>query len=838
MRHLPRPIALAATVLLTAGGTDVLGPPLAASPAARSAGPLPPPFLAAPTPWADSVLATLSLEERIAQLMMVAAYSDKDAKHEAAIEKLVRERHIGGLIFFQGGPGRQARLTDRYQAAARTPLLLGMDLEWGLAMRLDSTVQFPRQMALGAVQDDRLIEAMGTEIARQMRRLGVHVSFSPVADVNNNPRNPVINDRSFGEDRANVARKAIAYMRGLQAGGVLAVAKHFPGHGDTDTDSHHTLPVVPHPMARLDSLELWPFRRMVGEGLAGMMVAHLEVPALDSTRGLPSTLSAPIVNDLLLGEMGFDGLVFTDALNMKGVANAEKPGEIELRALLAGNDVMLFPQDPAKAIDRIRRAVADGELDSARIDHSCLKVLRAKEWAGLHRGAPPIDPQGLHADLNTPAAEALRRRLYAAAITVAADHHGVLPFHDLDTLRIASVVIGDPLDNAFQRSLKQYADVAVFRCDKAAPPDSLKALLAALGPYHRVIVSVHGTTWRVGRRYGIPAGAQDIVRAIAANKPTVNVYFANPYRLADAHGAQLKATTVIAYEENDAVQDLVAQALFGAIPVNGRLPVSPNAFHKAGDGIAYAAMGRLGRAVPEEIGLSTGLLAPIDSIVRAGITAQAYPGAQVLVAVDGRVVVDRAYGHHSYDRKRPVRTDDLYDLASITKVAATTLALMKLVDEGRIDIDKRLGHYLPELEKDHGAHARMALRDILTHQAGLRAFEPFHLRLTGPDGRFKPGVVSDTSVEPFTVRLAEGLYMHKAYTDSLLPWVLGTKLARSTDYLYSDMGYYLLQEVIERITGRPLDRYVEEVFHRPMGATTRGYRPLARFPGVRFAPTE
>ncbi|HNO04585.1 MAG TPA: glycoside hydrolase family 3 N-terminal domain-containing protein, partial [Flavobacteriales bacterium] len=297
-----------------------------------------PAFLDRPTPWADSVMASLDLNDRIAQLMMVAAYSNKGREHVRGIEDLIRQRNIGGLIFFKGGPMRQAELTNHYQKLARTPLLIGMDLEWGLAMRLDSTMRFPRQMTLGAMTDDQGIEDMGREIARQMRRLGVQVSFSPVADVNNNPANPVINDRSFGEDRELVARKAIAYMRGLQDGGVIATAKHFPGHGDTDVDSHLGLPLIAQTRARLDSLELYPFERMVSEGLAAMMVGHLEVPALDSTRGLPSTLSRPIVNGVLERELGFKGLVFTDALNMKGVAKADKPGEIELRALLAGND--------------------------------------------------------------------------------------------------------------------------------------------------------------------------------------------------------------------------------------------------------------------------------------------------------------------------------------------------------------------------------------------------------------------------------------------------------------------------------------------------------------------
>jgi len=828
-------IALLPAAAITLGGAVQPPMPPAESPAISAAASLPV-FLQAPSPWADSVFASLSLEDRIAQLMMVAAYSNKNAAHEAEIEKLVKERNIGGLIFFQGGPGRQVKLTNRYQAVARTPLMLGMDLEWGLSMRLDSTMRFPRQMTLGAIQNESLIEEMGLEIARQMKRIGVHASFSPVVDVNNNAANPVINDRSFGEDRENVTRKGIAYMRGLQNGGVLATAKHFPGHGDVDSDSHYTLPHIAHGRARLDSLELYPFRRMAQEGLGAVMVAHLEVPALDNSKGVPSTLSAPIVTDLLQGELGFQGLIFTDALNMKGVANADKPGEIELRALKAGNDVMLFPMDPVKAIERIKKAVADGELDSTLIDRSCLKILRAKEWAGLARRTP-IDTKGLHADLNTARAQALRRQLYGAAITVAKDHKGLLPLQGLDTMRTASLVIGDKLGNTFQKALQRHGEVSTFRCEKALGRDSLNALLNKLQPFDRVIVSVHGTTYRVNKEFGIPATSMDIVREIAARKPTVFALFANPYRLTKAYGAHLMATTVVAYEETEDSQNMTAEVIFGATGANGTLPVSASSFYAAGDGLVLKAIGRLGYATPESVGMTTADLKAIDTIAESGIKAQAYPGCQVLVAVDGQVVLNRTFGSPTYENARPVAADDIYDLASITKVASTTLALMRLVDDKKLDLDRKLGHYLPELEDAYPSHARMQLRDILTHQSGLKAFVPFQNRIL-KDGGYKPGTVSEIATAEHSIRIAQGLYLHRAYSDSLLTWVLKTPLATKGEYVYSDMGYYLLQEVIERLSGMPLDRYMAQTFYTPMGAWSLGYKPWERFATERIAPTE
>jgi beta-N-acetylhexosaminidase len=822
--------------LLLAGLASFSGMPGGEPAATPPRAPVIPMFLMGETPWADSVFSSLSLEERIGQLMMVAAYSNKDQKHEQEIDRLIREHNIGGLIFFQGGPVRQAKLTNRYQSLARTPLLLGMDLEWGLAMRLDSTLRFPRQMTLGAIQNEVLIQEMGEEIARQMKRLGVHVSFSPVIDVNNNPMNPVINDRSFGEDRENVARKGIAYMRGLQKGGVIATAKHFPGHGDTDMDSHYSLPVIAHSRVRLDSIELYPFQRLVDEGLSAIMVAHLEVPALDSMKGLPSTFSRQMITDLLEKQLGFNGLVFTDALNMKGVANGFKPGEIELKALLAGNDVMLFPQDPVKAIARIREAVESGEVDRALIDHKCLKILRAKEWAGL-KNRRPVQLNGLHDDLNATSGKLLRRQLYAGAITVLQDQNNTLPIGAVDSLRIASLVIGDSLDNHFQRSLRRYADVSFFRCDKSMHRDSLQALLRELESYDRVIVSIHGTSWRVNREFGIPESSLDILREVATRQRTILALFANPYRLNKVFGAHDLASVIVAYEETEDSQDLVSQMIFGGIGASGRLPVTATTYYRSGMGLEKEPNGRFSFTLPEALGMQSLDLRPIDDIVERGIKAQAYPGCVVLVAVDGQVVMNKAYGHTTYEKKRRTRTDDIYDLASVTKVASTTLALMRLVDEERLDLDKPLGHYLPELEDRHTGHARMQLRDILTHQAGLKSFVPFHTRLMN-NGKIRTGIMADSASETHGVRVAEGLYMLNTYKDSMLTWVLNAPLGPRGEYVYSDMGYYLLQETIERITGMPLDRFLAATFYEPMGAATLGFKPWERYSRTRIAPTE
>lgn len=794
-----------------------------------------PPFLERPSPWADSVLASLSMEQRIAQLMMVAAYSNKDAKHIADIDKLVQQYGIGGLIFFQGGPLRQATLVNRYQAEAKTPILIGMDLEWGLSMRLDSTIKFPRQMTLGATSDEEGIELMGEEIARQMKRLGVQVSFSPDVDVNVNPANPVINDRSFGENPEMVARKGLAYMKGLQRGGVIATAKHFPGHGDTDQDSHKTLPMVTASRERLDSVELHPFQRLIDAGVGGVMVAHLEVPALDSTPGLPSTMSKPIVTELLKEKMGFKGLVITDALNMKGIANADKPGEIELRALKAGNDILLFPQDPIKAIQRIKQAVDSGEVAPEVINEACLKVLRAKDWAGLDR-LKPVQREHLNEDLNPPEAVALRRRLYGEALTVVRND-GTLPIQGLDTLRIASLVIGDALNNTFQQALGRYANVTQMRCEKILNPAQSKALLDSLKKFDLVITSVHKTSTSVTKEFGVPQLTLDFLRRLGDQQRMAFVLFANPYRLGMAYGAQRWNAVVVAYEENADSQDLAAQLLFGAIPASGKLPVTASAFFPYGQGVKVPAIGRLRYGIPEEDSMETGELMRIDTIVRAGLDAKAYPGCQVLVAKNGNVVWNKAYGSPTYAGTRPVSTDDIYDLASISKVAGTTLALMKLVDEGKVDVEKTLGDYIPKLVAAHPYHASLKLSEILAHQAGLRPFSPFYLRLLDK-GKLKPELVTKVADPAHDMRVADSVYISSTYRDSLVQWVLNTPTIERGKYVYSDMGMYLLMRVVEQVSGMPFDRFLRTTYYAPLGLTTMGYRPWERFPLDRIMPTE
>ena len=786
--------------------------------------------------WVDSVMASLTPEQRIGQLFMVAAYSNRGEAHQAAITRLVEQQGIGGLIFFQGGPLRQARQTNHYQSKAKVPLLIAMDAEWGLAMRLDSTVRYPRQMTLGAIRDNNLIYNMGAAIAEQCRRLGVHVNFAPVVDVNNNPQNPVINTRSFGEDKQNVARKGIAYMKGLQDNGVMANAKHFPGHGDTDSDSHKTLPVIRHPQNRLRALELYPFRQLINEGLGSMMVAHLYIPALDSTPNMASTLSAPIVTDLLRDEMGFKGLIFTDALNMKGVSSFYKPGEVDLKALLAGNDVLLFAQDVPVAIDLIQKAIAAGQITQEEIDRRCKKIIAAKQWAGLDQ-YQPVATENLHQDLNDPKYEVTLRKLVQSSLTVVKNQDSLLPIKDLDSLRIASVVVNGKANNAFQKTLSKYASVTHFQSSKQPDEKQRKALLAELKKFDLVICGVNVASSYARKNYGLNSNLITLVDSICQLPKVVVDVFGSPYSLSKFKQLEAAHAVVVSHKYNSMAQDYSAQMLFGASRATGQLPVGANAMFYLGLGLETASLGRFEYTIPEAVGLNRDDLAGIEKLVNNGITERAYPGCQVLVAKEGKVIYNRAFGHHTYEKNREVQTDDIYDLASITKIAGTLPAVMRLVDEKKVDLDYNLCDYLPELVDSNDRYSNMNLREMLAHQAGLVSWIPFFYQ-TMVRGVPRYDIYSLAQSETYPHRVAENLYIHKSYPDSMMTRILDTKLRAQHDYKYSDLGYYFFMRIVERITGSKLEDFAAEEFYRPLGMSTTGYLPRARFELDRITPTE
>jgi len=631
------------------------------------------PFLNIKTPWADSVYKTLSSEERIAQLLHVAAYSNRDSNHVKEIARLIQKYKIGGLIFFQGGPVRQANQTNYYQSISKVPLMISIDAEWGLKMRLDSTIKFPFQMALGAIKNDSLIYKMGREIGKQCVRLGIHVNFAPVADVNNNPNNPVINYRSFGENKYKVANKSMMYMQGMQDEFILANAKHFPGHGDTDFDSHKSLPIINHSIKRLDTLELYPFKKLINKGVASIMVAHLNIPSLDSTPNLASTLSKPIVTGLLKNKLGFKGIAFTDALNMKGVAKYYEPGQVDVKALIAGNDALLFSEDVPKAIDEIKKTIKKGLISQKEVDSRCYKQLKAKEWAGLSK-LLPIQTKTIISDLNNYEAQLLNRNLVEASLTILRNQNEILPVKDLLNTKIASLSIGAGSITNFQQRLSDYTKVNNYFMQKTVTDSTFDNIKKSLDNYDLIICSLHELNMKPSKSFGITKQMAKMVNYLSEQKNTVIVIFGNAYSLREFKKVHLSKGVIMAYQQSYNTQDLSAQLIFGGIGAKATLPVTVNEHFKEGDGLKTKGGIRFKYTLPEEVRMNSDFIqSKIDSIVSLSMKEGAFPGVQVLAAKDGKIFFHKAYGYHTYDSIKTVNKTDLYDFASVTKITGFTI---------------------------------------------------------------------------------------------------------------------------------------------------------------------
>ncbi|WP_247236160.1 glycoside hydrolase family 3 N-terminal domain-containing protein [Telluribacter sp. SYSU D00476] len=805
----------------------------------------PPDFLGANRQWVDSVFATLTPDERIAQLIMVAATSDTRRalidtarSNPAYVAKLIRENKIGGVVFFQGGPVPQARLTNYFQSISKVPLLVAMDAEWGLAMRIDSTVRYPYQITMGAMQGhDDLIYQMGAQLAQQARRLGVHINFAPVADVNNNPNNPVIGFRSFGENKYRVAEKAVAYMKGMQDHGLLTSAKHFPGHGDTGVDSHYDLPVIGKDITQLDSLELYPFRVLINNGLSGMMIAHLSIPALDKTPNLPSTLSKPIVTDLLKFKLGFNGLIYSDAMNMKGVTKYFSNGKADAMGLEAGMDILEFTEDVPMAIAEIKNAIAAGRISQAQIDDRVRKVLAAKAWVGLDR-LKPVDMTNLVEDLNPKAAELTNRLMVENALTVLKNDGNLLPLRQLDTLRIAAISLGSDKPTKFQEIAGLYTKVDTFNIPARPTEAQLAALNAKLNDYNLLLVGVHLNSVSPRLNFGLTEQMNAVLNQLTATGKAVVSLFGNPYVLNKVQNPEQAKALVMTYQMTPYTEDLAAQLIFGAIPARGKLPVTVNERFAYGAGIETPAICRMKYTIPEEVGLDSKIIThKIDSIANYAIAQKATPGCVVQLAKDGKVFFRKAYGTHTYEQQKPTQLTDLYDLASVTKVTAATLALMSLWDQKKFDLDAPMKAYLPFFAGSNKADLKW--RDVLTHQARLKAWIPFWRDAKNPNGTWKKNTFTTQKSEDFPIEVVQdSLYLHKDYPQKIFKAIRDSPLNPEPGYVYSDFSFYLYPQIVENQTGMEMEEYLKKNYYSKLGASTLTYNPLRYYDINRIVPTE
>lgn len=792
------------------------------------------------TRWVDSVYTKMTLDEKVGQLFMPIV--EPNSSWKGRISGYIRNQKVGGLLFSKGTLAQQADITNYAQQLADIPLLISLDGEWGLSMRLADAPKYPRNMIIGAIQDEEIVKLYGKEIARQCREMGIHVNFSPSLDVHSNPKNPIIGTRSYGENPVNTAKKGIAYAKGLEENGVMSVAKHFPGHGDTSEDSHKTLPTIPHNRERLEQIELFPFHEYINAGLSGMMTGHLNVPALQ-TKGMPASLSPEVGIHLLKKEMGFTGLTFTDGMAMKGVS--DQP-EASIKALLAGNDIILGVVNQGKEFASVKKAVEDGTIPTSLLEEKVRKILSYKYILGANEFTP-INTSTIHSKVNAPSAEWIQRKIYNGAVTLLKNENELIPVRKLDQTRIAAVSIGAPADNTFHKYLKKYAPLTTFNAQSTAALSEIKALKE----YDLVIISIHSNN-------AVDAAA---LQQLTKDRKTILAFFTSPYRIDNFQASFNNTTaTLIGYDATDFAQMSVAQGIFGGIGISGKLPVSTTAI-KEGTGLNTEKI-RLGYSMPEETGLVSERFSEIESIAMEGIRQRAYPGCQILVAKDGVVIYEREFGKFDYGESPEVTDETVYDLASVTKATATLPAIMKLYDEKKIRLQDPLSKFV--LETKGSNKANLTIRSLLLHETGVIAFIPYyaaaideksysgslfgkqsaiyHARYAGSWGRtdykFLPELISTRESEQFYLPVAKGLYASNKMHDKLLKEVIDTPLSRKGSYRYSCLNFMLLKEAVESVSGTDLDTYVKQNFYYKLGASTTTFQPLKHIPIERIPATE
>ena len=780
--------------------------------------------------WVDSTYNSLSLKEKIGQLYMIQVFSNQDQATKKTILNQIKTHHIGGLIYTNGGPVRQAQLNNELQAASKIPLLVGMDAEWGLSMRLDSTYAFPWNMTLGAIKNLDLIRQTGKHIGEHCKRIGVHFNFAPVVDINTNPKNPIIGNRSFGEDKEEVTNRAMAFMEGMQSAGVLANAKHFPGHGDTASDSHKTLPTINFSAQRIDSLELYPYKKLFSKGLSSVMVAHLNVPNLDSRPDYPSSLSYPIVTELLKEKLGFKGLIFTDALSMKGASNFSDPGEIDLQAFLAGNDVMLMSNEVSQGIEALHVAVESGLISEERLAHSVKKILSAKYKVGLHQ-FKPIKTTNLVADLNRQKDDVLYQKLMENAVTLVQNKNEILPLKNLELHKIAYVTMGNSDATPFIKTLNKYSKV------DPVSADNLDELISALSQYNTVIVGLHTSNANPWKSYQFTDKELVWLYEIARTNTIILSVFSKPYALNDLKSIANFESIVMAYQNSPIAQQTAAQIIFGAHPAKGKLPVSCGSSFKAGDGIITKAIDRLTYGLPESVGIDSRRLHKIDSITSYAISEKMTPGIQLLVARKGKVIYENYFGYHTYKNTNKVKFDDLYDVASLTKILATLPLLMELVDAGVIGLQSTLGELLPAYQNTN--KESITVQEMLSHFAQLKPWIPFYISTLDsitqkPNAKF----YRKNKSNKFSIKVNERMYLRTDFRDSIQNRIINSDLLEEKKYRYSDLPYYILKSILENHYDQPLDALVQQHFYKSIGANFSTYKPLEKFNKNQLVPTE
>ena len=789
--------------------------------------------------WVDSVFNTLTLKQRIAQLFMPIVNPKGGQATVALINTVIGKYKMGGILLSEGSVEQYAAAITAARKASSVAPMIAIDGEWGISMRVKDTPRFPRNMGLGAISDNHLLYEYGQEVGREMKLLGIDINFSPCIDVNVNPANPVIGQRSFGENPQRVAEAGAAYAAGLESTGVMSCGKHFPGHGDTNLDSHKALPTISHSKETIEQIDLVPFKKYMEEGSA-IMTAHLNVPALDPS-GKPASLSKKISTDLLRNQLGFKGLVFTDALGMKGAVTT---GNVSVEALLAGADVLEGMRQPGGDLNAVEAAVKSGKISEDIINERCRKVLAYKYAMGLANPAP-INTAGLAEMINSPKAEAVNQALANASITLLRDKKNLIPVGNLDKNSIAVVNIGGKGEE-FNRICRKYtSDISFFQTNSN---------VAKIKNHDIVIAAI----------YSDAQSSRDYLSQLRNIPGLIEVFFVNPYKMAKFKNSLTdKGALVIAYDETPQVQSAAAQAIFGGINIDGHLPVTLNGIAQIGDGLTREKS-RLGYTSPIAEGMNPMLTVKIDSILNDAVSRKAIPGGQILVARNGNVVIDKSYGTTSMNGTIPVTDETIYDLASVSKASGTLPGVMKAYDLGMFDLDARASKYIPGLVGTNKED--VTVRELLYHESGIQpSLNLFYIMMDSTTyteplitnqpsdvnsikiqrgaygnkyAKIRRDITSAVQNDTFPIHAGVDVYIGKESFDTVMSRIYNSPLRKDKSYAYSCLNFCLLMDMEQHLTKQSHDKWLHDSIYAPMGAKLVGYRPLGRIDLDKIAPTE
>ncbi|MEC8636210.1 MAG: glycoside hydrolase family 3 N-terminal domain-containing protein, partial [Bacteroidota bacterium] len=776
--------------------------------------------------WVDSVYHSMSLDQKIGQLFTPMVFSKKDDEHFDDIRSLIQKHHIGGIIFSLGDPVKQTQWLNEFQSMSKVPLLISMDAEWGVAMRLDSVIAFPWSMTLGAIKENSIIRKIGKRMGEQEKILGVNMSYSPVLDINTNAKNPIIGNRSFGEDPLRVAEKGVALMLGHHDAGILTSGKHFPGHGDTAKDSHKTLPTISFDRSRLEKIETYPFKKAIEQGLSSVMTAHLNVPSLTLSED-PTSLSHSVVTQLLKQNIGFNGLAVTDALNMKGAELNDPNSNMDLLALMAGNDILLISKDIPLGIEKIKIAYQKFNIVKTRVEESVKKILKAKYKVGLtHKNL--VDTKNIYTRLNTKKDTLLIEEAYAKSITLLKNDNKLLPLDPGTTY--AHIKLGDDQSDVFETQLRDYVNI------KTVTPSTIVETLTALKDFKKVIISYHRSNRSPFLSADFSKDEIKLIQAIARKHELILNVFVNPYSLIDLGDLSSIEGLIVSYQNSPISQKISAELMNGYGSFLGSLPVGISNRFPVGSGIRFEPNEKNKRIGLIEKGFDPDRLAEIDYFAQRVIDSAMTPGMQILVTKSGEILYHKSFGHHTYNKKIKVENHHLYDLASLTKITATLPLIMREVDKNSFGLNSSFKDFMPELEGTNKAN--LSVKESLSHFARLTPWIPFYKKTIDEKGQPLRKFYRDRDKTRFNIPVADQLYLRSNFNQKIEKQVIGSPLLDSLYYKYSDLPFYMFKNFLEKKYKKPLNDLADEFLYEPLGLELTLFNPWKFVPMDQIVPSE